>query len=451
MGRTDALLRRAAEQTLSAVASTPGFTLCGCYWKHPLLVEKKVSLYKSHTFFDIMKLKYEETVADIWPKFGTNKKELIKVHHLLNHTSGLHNALGDVVKTDPMSVCDWEEMLDQIAKSTPETEPGSSQIYHYLSFGWLCGGLIEHASGRKFQEILEEAIVHPLHIEGELYVGIPPGVESRLATLTVDMEEIQKLQGIKPGPDVPPELLSGIAQMAAGVPAMFNTLNVRRAIIPAANGHLSARALARYYAALAAGGALPPPHSSNAKPLLGSHVHTPAFPTAATSKKKKKGSAKKSSGSSSSMEKVEYAQLRTSDADSEVSVAASGSTGGRLFSNRGHGSTDAFMGVGAYSGLIQPNGKQPTGELSLGVWRCGRPGAPPTGFGHSGMGGSNGFCDPEHGFAIAVTVNKMALGSVTRRVVRFVCEELGVPVPDEFSVSGEKGPDMVLNLAPPAE
>ncbi|KAM3193008.1 hypothetical protein ACQJBY_069905 [Aegilops geniculata] len=409
-------------------------------------VTKGITAGMVHWLVDQGKLKYEETVADIWPKFGTNKKELIKVHHLLNHTSGLHNALGDVVKTDPMSVCDWEEMLDQIAKSTSETEPGSSQIYHYLSFGWLCGGLIEHASGRKFQEILEEAIVHPLHIEGELYVGIPPGVESRLATLTVDMEEIQKLQGIKPGPDVPPELLSGIAQMAAGVPAMFNTLNVRRAIIPAANGHLSARALARYYAALAAGGAIPPPHSSNAKPLLGSHVHTPAFPTAATSKKKKRGSAKKSSGSASSMEKVEYAQLRTSDADSEVSVAASGSTGGRLFSNSDSGIMDAFMGVGEYSSMIHPNGK-----FGLGFRRYGRSGAPPTGFGHSGMGGSNGFCDPEHGFAIAVTVNKMALGSVTRRVVRFVCEELGVPVPDEFSVAGEKGPDMVLNLAPPAE
>uniref|UniRef100_A0A453SPB6 Beta-lactamase-related domain-containing protein n=1 Tax=Aegilops tauschii subsp. strangulata TaxID=200361 RepID=A0A453SPB6_AEGTS len=144
-------------------------------------VTKGITAGMVHWLVDQGKLKYEETVADIWPKFGTNKKELIKVHHLLNHTSGLHNALGDVVKTDPMSVCDWEEMLDQIAKSTPETEPGSSQIYHYLSFGWLCGGLIEqHASGRKFQEILEEAIVHPLHIEGELYVGIPPGVESRL-------------------------------------------------------------------------------------------------------------------------------------------------------------------------------------------------------------------------------------------------------------------------------
>uniref|UniRef100_A0A0A8Z915 Uncharacterized protein n=1 Tax=Arundo donax TaxID=35708 RepID=A0A0A8Z915_ARUDO len=42
----------------------------------------------------------------------------------------------------------------------------------------------------------------------------------------------------------------------------------------------------------------------------------------------------------------------------------------------------------------------------------------------------------------------MSLGSVRRGIVRFVCEELGVPVPDEFSASGEKGPDMVLNLGP---
>jgi aarF domain-containing kinase len=137
------------------------------------------------------------------------------------------------------------------------------------------------------------------------------------------MEEIQKLSGLRPGPDVPPELLSGIAQMAAGVPALFNTLNIRRAIVPAANGHISARALARYYAALGASGTIPPPHSSSSKPPLGSHVHIPTLPTAAPKKKKKKGSAKKGG---STPDKGEYAQLRTSDADSEASAAA-GSTG----------------------------------------------------------------------------------------------------------------------------
>ncbi|XP_031281150.1 uncharacterized protein LOC116139610 [Pistacia vera] len=42
---------------------------------------------------------------------------------------------------------------------------------------------IQRASGKKFQEILEEAFIRPLNIEGELYVGIPPGVESRLQLL----------------------------------------------------------------------------------------------------------------------------------------------------------------------------------------------------------------------------------------------------------------------------
>lgn len=36
----------------------------------------------------------------------------------------------------------------------------------------------QHASGKKFQEMLEEVIVHPLGIEGELYIGIPPGMRS---------------------------------------------------------------------------------------------------------------------------------------------------------------------------------------------------------------------------------------------------------------------------------
>ncbi|XP_066369379.1 uncharacterized protein [Miscanthus floridulus] len=414
-------------------------------------VTKGITAGMVHWLVDKGKLKYAETVANIWPNFGTNGKELIKVHHLLNHTSGLHNALGDVVKNDPLLVCDWEETQNQITKCTPETEPGSTQIYHYLSFGWLCGGVIEHASGKKFQEVLEEAIVRPLHIEGELYVGIPPGVESRLAALTVDTEELQKLSGIRAGADVPPALLNNIAQMASGLPALFNTLNVRRAIIPAANGHCSARALARYYAALATGGSVPPPHSSGSKPPLGSHVHTPKFPTAPL--KKKKGTGKKGgSGSTgnlqdvSSTDKNGYSQLCTSDADSEAAAVVLGSGGSsRMFSS--DKILDAFMGVGEYEGMAQQDGKFGLGfrrydNASSGKMRY---------FGHSGMGGSTGFCDVENNFAIAVMVNMLSLGSVTRGVIRLVLEELGLPVPDEYSATGEKGPDMVLNLTPPEQ
>ena len=62
---------------------------------------------------------------------------------MLTHTSGLHNALADIPRENPLLICDWDECLHRIAMSVPENEPGREQLYHYLSFGWLCGGIIE--------------------------------------------------------------------------------------------------------------------------------------------------------------------------------------------------------------------------------------------------------------------------------------------------------------------
>lgn len=42
-----------------------------------------------------------------------------------------------------MVLCDWHECLKRIAMAAPETEPGQQQQYHYLSYGWLCGGIIQ--------------------------------------------------------------------------------------------------------------------------------------------------------------------------------------------------------------------------------------------------------------------------------------------------------------------
>ena len=62
---------------------------------------------------------------------------------MLNHTSGLQNAMADVLLVNQPILSDWDECLNRIAKSVPETEPGQVQLYHYLTFGWLCGGIIE--------------------------------------------------------------------------------------------------------------------------------------------------------------------------------------------------------------------------------------------------------------------------------------------------------------------
>uniref|UniRef100_A0A1J3D5C1 AarF domain-containing protein kinase 1 n=1 Tax=Noccaea caerulescens TaxID=107243 RepID=A0A1J3D5C1_NOCCA len=425
-------------------------------------VTKGVTAGMIHWLIDQRKLHFDQTVGDIWPGFGSNGKESIKVHHVLNHTSGLQNAF-DPVGENPLLICDWDECLKRIAISSPETQPGTQQLYHYLTFGWLCGGILEHASGKKLQEILEESIIKPLKLDGELYIGIPPGVESRLATLTVDTDELSNLSSIANQPELPSTFQpEKILQMATSLPVLFNTLNVRRAIIPAANGHVSARALARYYATLADGGLVPPPHSSLSQPQLGSHTHVPKFASpndtmkkrkdkdvAATEKIKPKDHEKRlyeekkfmkaGRGRESSAESLARLVNDTSSSAGKTEISSDDHEDDirNIFSNpRIH---DAFMGAGDYSGLVVPDGK-----FGLGFKRVYAPDGSLVGFGHSGMGGSTGFCDIKNRFSIAITLNKMSLGGVTASVVRLVCSELNIPLPKDFSLSSTMGPDLEM-------
>ncbi|XVF48143.1 hypothetical protein PTKIN_Ptkin03bG0167200 [Pterospermum kingtungense] len=402
-----------------------------------------------HWLVDNGKLKLEENVAKIWPEFRGNGKEHIKVHHVLNHTSGLHNALADLRSENPLLMSEWDECLKRIEASVPETEPGKQQLYHYLSFGWLCGGIIEHASGKKFQEILKEAFIHPLGIDGELYVGIPPGVESRLASLTLDTDDLNKFSAMRNRAELPSTFqLNNIAEFATTLPVLFNMLNIRRAIIPAANGHCSARALARYYAALADGGVVPPLHSSLSNPPLGSHPHIPSFPSNKTHKKQK---GKQNNGENAALKnksndgrEIIYIRVVNEGSSSSSCTTTTDCNANRdgpqngkreIFSNpKIH---DAFMGAGEYANLCLPDG-----IFGLGFRRLKSYNGSLTGFGHSGMGGSTGFCDIENRFAMAVTLNKMSFGGVTAKIIELVCSELNIPLPEGLSGAGERGVDV---------
>ncbi|KAK9077791.1 hypothetical protein SSX86_006129 [Deinandra increscens subsp. villosa] len=389
-------------------------------------VSKGVTAGMVHWLVDKGKLKLDENVANIWPEFGTNGKDQIKVNHILNHTAGLHNALASIAEEDPMLFGDWDECLKRIAMVAPETEPGREQLYHYLSYGWLCGGIIEHASGKKFQDILEEAFVRPLNVEGELYIGIPPGVESRLATLTLDIPDVIRSL---PKPDttssrsISTTLPSSFNfERTASLIPLFNTLNVRRAILPAANGHVSARALARYYAALVDGGVVPPRHSSSSLPPLGSHPHHPTFSSKKTSNNRKDGR-KKDSSPSTSPSSDPYVRIpETEDTSDDVDT--------KIFTNPKSKIHDAFLGSGDYKDLIFPDGR-----FGLGFRRVKAADGSVIGFGHSGLGGSNAYCDINNRFAITVILNKLSFGALTGEIIRFICSELDLPVPEEYAGS----------------
>ncbi|KAL8264065.1 hypothetical protein R6Q59_022195 [Mikania micrantha] len=380
-------------------------------------VSKGVTAGMTHWLVDKGKLKLDEAVANIWPGFGTNGKDQVKVNHILNHTAGLHNALAGIAEEDPMLFCDWDECLKRIALVTPETEPGREQLYHYLSYGWLCGGIIEHASGKSFQDILEEAFVRPLNVEGELYIGIPPGVESRLATLTLDLSDLNMSI---PKPAIIPSSFT-FEKISALIP-LSNTLNVRRAILPAANGHFSARAVARYYAALVDGGVVPPRHSSSSLPPLGSHPQRPTFPSKKTSSSRKDRRKTDSSGPTTPNSDLYIRIPESEDTIDEVET--------KIFDAPKEKLHDAFLGIGDYKDLTFKNGR-----FGLGFKLVRTTDGSVIGFGGSGLGGSTAYCDINNRFAIGVTLNKLSFGALTGEIIRFICSELDLPVPEDYAVS----------------
>ena len=213
------------------------------------------------------------------------------------------------------------------------------------------------------------------------------------------------------------------------LPVLFNTLFVRRAIIPAANGHFSARALARYYATLATEGLVPPP-SSSSEPPLGSHPQKPMdkkFDPLA--KRSKKDGTKRADRNTKVVTDIESPKV------------VEPSSSGRIFSNaRIH---DAFLGAGEYSNLAYTQEKFGLGFRRITSGDSNSGGEDVIGFGHSGVGGSTGFCYPAHNFVFAITLNKLSQGGVTAQIVRLVTRELGLPCPAMYSsVDADRGPDM---------
>jgi len=205
---------------------------------------KGVAALALHMLADRGLIDYGAPVAKYWPAFAAHGKERVTVEQAMSHQAGLH-AMPRPLTAD--FVCDWEAGLAHVANGTPAWEPGTATGYHALSYACVVGGIVQGASGRHIKDMIAEDIAAPLGIGSEMYVGIPNGVEQRLATL-IELEPNAELEAL-----IPPDH-DFLKAMPPDADFSFNDMRVRKACIPSANGHFSARALARMYGALANGG-----------------------------------------------------------------------------------------------------------------------------------------------------------------------------------------------------
>lgn len=204
-------------------------------------------------------------VVRYWPEYGQAGKQDTLVRHILNHTCGV---LGF---DDPGSLLDWsgggwddyEEIGRRLAAAEPAWEPGTRIAYHAISFGWLCQELVRRVTDVTLGTFFAREIAKPLDLS--IYIGTPESEQRRIATpvhgsgtnTTPEEEAVHALFRAMLGDPGTPLGQSSIAMHGSSLFEHMDFLDlahVRSTEIPAVNGSMDARSLAKVYATLAMGG-----------------------------------------------------------------------------------------------------------------------------------------------------------------------------------------------------
>jgi CubicO group peptidase (beta-lactamase class C family) len=206
----------------------------------------------AHRLADEGRLDLDAPVAQYWPEFAQAGKAEIPVRWLLSHQAGLPAI------REPLPVgahLDWETMVHALERQEPWWKPGTKHGYHAFTYGWLVGEVVRRITGKTLGTYFREEIAEPLG--ADFHIGTPAGYDSRIAEIIPpEPPDLSK-------PNLLTQLLADSESMAfktiANPPDLMNMANAnsiewRRAEIPAVNGHGNARGVARVYSGLALGG-----------------------------------------------------------------------------------------------------------------------------------------------------------------------------------------------------
>src|SRR5262245_9291138 len=226
--------RRWKEDTPVVVFSTTKGATAICA---AMLVERKL-------------LDVDEPVARYWPEFAANGKEKIPVSMLLNHRAGLPVVDAKLTREQVLAVM---PVVEALAAQAPVWAPGSKHGYHALTYGWLVGEIVRRITGKSLGRFFREEVAEPLGLD--FWIGLPADKEPSVARLVTappptDPAILQQMAALF-GPDTLAGRALSLNGAMTGEPGdtPFNSPDVHRSEIPAANGITTARSLSRLYAA----------------------------------------------------------------------------------------------------------------------------------------------------------------------------------------------------------
>ncbi len=243
-------------------------------WQRDTLVNvysttKGMTAFCAHQLVEQRRLDLDAPVAEYWPEFARAGKGDLPVRWLLSHRAGL-----PAVKEPlpPEALFDWRAMVDALAAQEPWWKPGETHGYHALTYGWLVGEVVRRIAGRSLGTYFREEIAAPLG--ADFHIGLADAEHGRVGDLT-------------PLPTEGAEGEPALAELFVNEPESMTALAFtnppsindgphhaawRRAEIPGANGHGTARAIARIYGAVARGGDLDGVHVLDAPAIARCHA-----------------------------------------------------------------------------------------------------------------------------------------------------------------------------------
>jgi CubicO group peptidase (beta-lactamase class C family) len=116
------------------------------------------------------KIKLDAHLSDYLPDYRKDTGSKVTIHHLLTHTSGIPSYTSqpgffENVSRNPYKV---DEFVKKYASGDLEFEPGSKYTYNNSGY-FLLGAIIEHITGKPYEQVLKENIFDPLGMKNTGY------------------------------------------------------------------------------------------------------------------------------------------------------------------------------------------------------------------------------------------------------------------------------------------
>ena len=156
------------------IVFSKGFGLANREWNQPNAIDTKFrlgSLTKQFTAMLVMqlveqgKLKLDAHVSDYLPDYPKATGQKITIHQLLTHTAGVpsYTSLPSYENASLLPATP-AAFVSTFSALPLDFEPGTSWKYSNSGY-FLLGALIEKAAGKPYQQVLEEQIMKPLHMQ----------------------------------------------------------------------------------------------------------------------------------------------------------------------------------------------------------------------------------------------------------------------------------------------